>query len=160
MITNQKIIDEVNRLLVEIYPNYTVYINQVKDGFERPSFFIEFIIDNSSEINKNTTDESLFLQLTYFAKEDKFGLVDSIEQQEVLIKLKNLFKKGYITVEDRAIRVNASGITVDGEIGLNLKFSYFEDRPSTDYDCGPGSGTGGNSSGQYSLMKEIIIKEV
>jgi hypothetical protein len=146
MITNQKIIDELNHLLVENYPDYTVYINKVLDGFERPSFFIEYVMDDSGEENKNITEEKLLLQLIYFGNEDEYGEVDSIEQQLVLNKLKGLFKLGFIKVEDRAIRIKASGKLVDGEIGLSLTFSYYEQKTEED------------PSTQHELMGEIKFK--
>lgn len=128
MITNQKIIDEVNMLIVKKYPNNPVYIDKVPDGFVRPSFFIEFVIDNSETVNKNTTLETLFLNVIYFGTEDEYGITNTIEKQEVLKILKSIFRQGFIKVDERAISVKARSKVVDDEIALEITFEYYEQR--------------------------------
>jgi hypothetical protein len=148
MITNQKIIDEVNKLLVQEYPQYPVYINKVPNNFERPSFFIKFIIESSEDVNRSVSAESVYLQLIYFANEDEYGITDSIEQQEGLRKLKTIFSAGYIRVEDRAVKVKATGKTVDGEIALDMAFSYYEEKVLLD-----------QIETQHELIGDISIKQ-
>jgi hypothetical protein len=128
MINNQMIIDEVNRLIVEKYPNTPVYIDKVPDGFARPSFFIEFVIDNSDTVNKNTTFENLFLNVIYFGTEDEYGITNSIEKQEVLNELKAIFRQGFVEVDERAISVKVRSKVVDDEVALEMTFEYYEQR--------------------------------
>lgn len=148
MIDFIKIQDEVNRLLVERYPDFAVYINKVPKGFERPSFLIEFISNAPVEANNDIIKEISYFTVTYFGEVNDYYNTDKLVIQDVLVNTLKIFRKGYIEVEDRAIKVKASnGGSNDDEVYIDLQFEYFEDRLE-EYE-------------EYDLMQEIIIdKEV
>ena len=129
MIDFIKIQDEINRLLVEKYPNFTVYINKIPQDFERPSFAIEFIRNSPEEVNKGIIKEIDYFTITYFAEVDDYYNTDKFNLQNVLVNIQKIFRKGYIKIEDRAIKVKTSnGGSNDDEIYLDLQFEYYEDR--------------------------------
>jgi hypothetical protein len=134
LITTQKIIDTVNQLLVNQYPTFTVYIQKVPEGFERPSFFIQQVTEDSSDFSVSLTNENLILQLVYFAPVSDYYIEDELNQLTVHGMLKIIFNKGFINVEDRAIKIkNNQGFTRDNEAYRTLEFDYIEGRP-TDSD--------------------------
>lgn len=129
MIDFIKIQDEINRLLVEKYPNFTVYINKIPQDFERPSFAIEFIRNSPEEVNKGIIKEIDYFTITYFAEVDDYYNTDKFNLQNVLVNIQKIFRKGYIKIEDRAIKVKTSnGGSNDDEIYLDLQFEYYESR--------------------------------
>ena len=129
MIDFIKIQDEINRLLVEKYPNFTVYINKIPQDFERPSFAIEFIRNSPEEVNKGIIKEIDYFTITYFAEVDDYYNTDKFNLQNVLVNIQKIFRKGYIKIEDRAIKVKtSSGGSNDDEIYLDLQFEYYESR--------------------------------
>ena len=129
MIDFVKIQDEINKLLVKKYPNFTVYINKIPQDFERPSFAIEFIRNSLEEVNKGIIRETDYFTITYFAELDDYYNTDKFNLQNVLLNIQRVFRSGYIKIEDRAIKVKTSnGGSNDDEIYLDLQFEYYEDR--------------------------------
>ena len=129
MIDFIKIQDEINILLVDNYPDFTVYINKIPQNFERPSFLIEFIRSTPEEVSKGVIKEIDYFTITYFAEVDDYYNTDKFDLQNVLLNIQKIFRKGYIEIEDRAIKVKTSnGGSNDDEIYLDLQFEYYEDR--------------------------------
>jgi hypothetical protein len=129
MINALKIIDEVNRLIVEKYPDCTVYINNMPEGFERPSFFIDLIFDSSSSNNRALTDERVSLQLVYFSPVNGHFLSDATSKLAVHSELKNMFQAGFIKVDDRAIKITSyQSVPRDNEVYGTLDLEYVDDR--------------------------------
>ena len=128
MITNQSIIDELSRLIAIKYPDYPVYINGFKDDLRVPSFFIEYIMDTTENVNLNITNEKLYINITYSGNKNEQGMTDSIEKQEVLNSLKSILRQGYIQVQDRAISLICKAKAMGNNVGLELEFNYFEQK--------------------------------
>ncbi len=128
MLTNQNIIDELSRLIAAKYPEYPVYMNGLKDDLQVPSFFIEYIMDTTENVNINITNEKLYLNVTYLGNKDEQGMTDSTEKQEVLNNLKSIFRQGYIQVQDRAVSLTCKAKAIANNVGLELEFNYFEQR--------------------------------
>jgi hypothetical protein len=130
VITVQKIIDEVNSLILEKYPENTFYIQDIPEGFERPSFFIEMVNNPSSDANKFTTEEEVSLQITYFAAVDDYYSSDMINKLAVCETVKTIFKKGFIVIGDQTIMITSLNSEPRGnEIFISTTLQYFEDRP-------------------------------
>lgn len=124
-----KIRDEINKLLVKIYPTLTVYIDKVPKDFERPSFLIEYVTSNQDSISKDTLKEQIFYTITYFSQVDEYYNTDKMDLHSVLVEVLKIFRVGYIEVENRAITINASsGGSNENEIYIDLQLEYFEDR--------------------------------
>lgn len=129
MIDFIKIQDEINILLVNKYPDFTVYINKIPQNFERTSFLIEFIRSTPEEVSKGVIKEIDYFTITYFAEVDDYYNTDKFDLQNVLLNIQKIFRKGYIEIEDRAIKVKTSnGGSNDDEIYLDLQFEYYENR--------------------------------
>lgn len=124
-----KIQDEVNRLLVKKYPDFTCYVNKVPQNFERPSFLIEYITNTQYTVNKSTILENIYFTITYFSETDEYFNTDKFNLQVVLTNVLKIFRIGYMKVENRAINVKASsGGSNDNEVYIELHFEYYEDR--------------------------------
>lgn len=134
ILSSTKILDKINRLLIEKYPDYTVYIDVCPKDFDRPSFLIELITIRRSPVNKRTVREIVYFSITCFDETDEYSDSNLFAvQQEIL----NIFKAGYIKVDDRAIAVKASpgGRNFD-QAYIDLQFEYF-DNLSDEEDTAP-----------------------
>lgn len=135
MISNLDILNEVSRLLTEACPAAgNVYLKTCPDEFSRPCLCIDVVEDESNDINIDTTLEKLSLYVTYFSSLNSNNLPDPTEQQEQMDVIKNVFRKGYVRVGDRAIQVKYAGKQREdrlneSEIGAFLNFEYCEERP-------------------------------
>lgn len=141
--------DAINALLVEKYPNHTVYIDLCPKKFERPCFLIELSNVSQRSANCKTITVTVYFTITCFDVTDNYSHSNTTDlllvQQDVL----DLFRAGFIVVEDRALAVKASsgGRNFD-QAYVDIQLEYFEDR-SDSLDTSP-------------LVTEVIttIKEV
>lgn len=137
MITVLKVINAVNKLLFGHYPECDFHIQNIPEGFKRPAFFIDLVTDSSKDNNTILTDEKISLQVVYFAPVDGHQIRQKENQLEAYSNMKALFKKGYIQVEDRALRItNLEGGPRDNEVYLTIDVAFADDRPqdSESYD--------------------------
>ncbi|MEA5136471.1 MAG: hypothetical protein VB035_10095 [Candidatus Fimivivens sp.] len=108
MLTKTKVIKAVNTLLVQPYPNYTVYLNREPSNFERPSFLIMAPRYTPRTANLAVLKETVYITITCFAEVDGHGSSDSDRLSALQEGVLALFRSGYIVVEDRAVKVEAS----------------------------------------------------
>lgn len=130
MITIQKVIDSINDILYALYPTYMCYIQDIPKDFERPSFFIQFVTDGSTDMSRAVTEEEITIEVVYFAPVNDFQIAEKTDALSMYQRVKDIFRKGFIPVEDRAVKVSGlNGETRGNEIYLVIDFTYFEDRP-------------------------------
>lgn len=121
--------DEVNRLLVQKYPDYTVYIDLCPKHFERPSFLIELVTVTQKPVNSKTIQEKVYFTITCFDTTDDYSHSDTVSLLAVQQGVLDIFRQGYIKVEDRSIEVKASSGGRNFDMAyIDLQFEYYEDR--------------------------------
>lgn len=131
IINSMKIIDEINRLLVEKYPKHTIYIDLCPKKFDRPSFLIEFITVKQRPANRSTIQKTGYYSITCFDITNDYSHSSTIDLLTVQQGVLEIFEIGYIEVDGRAIEVKASsgGRNFD-QAYIDLQFEYFDDRPN------------------------------
>lgn len=107
-----------------------VYLNNLGEGFERPSFFISQINAGTTDLNKFTLDNNIFIQIVYYAPYiDDYKNVDATDQYNVSDMLKEIFKIGYFMVGDRAVKVpQITGGPRNAEVYITLNLTLTEDK--------------------------------
>ncbi|AFM02376.1 hypothetical protein Desde_4115 [Desulfitobacterium dehalogenans ATCC 51507] len=118
----------IQQLLAENYPDHTITMDLHPEPLERPSFMIELVTADRSPVNCKTVQETVYFTITCFdITDDDPGNTTNLLliQQGVL----DLFRAGYLSVQDRKISVAASpgGRNAD-QAYVDLQFEYFEDR--------------------------------
>jgi hypothetical protein len=137
MITPNQIVDEINRLLVVAYPEPTVYINRCPKKFDRPSFLIETVKAGDNPASRKMVKCEAYFTVTCFVKVDEFGNGADGVLTAIQTEVMGIFRKGYIKVGDRAIKVKASSGGSDFDRSyVDLQFEYFDNR-SDDVDNTP-----------------------
>ncbi|MFZ7103355.1 MAG: phage tail terminator family protein [Peptococcaceae bacterium] len=128
----------MNRLLVEKYPDYPVYVELCPEDFEGPGFLLELVTTSQNPVNCKTFQETEYFTITCFAETINLLAI----QQGVL----EIFGNGYILVDDRAIEVKAgSGGRDFDQAYIDLQVEYYEERSNAPHEIPP-------------LMKEVYIK--
>lgn len=108
---------------------HTIYLDEleVKEGFERPSFFIYFISDLSESINRWTYNSNVLVQIVYFSKLDKYENIESTTDQRSIIEaLKYIFMSSLgVKFDDKFAHLEKTNIdyTSDKDIFLQLTFN-------------------------------------
>ncbi len=157
MITVNDIFTEINQLIAAQFANVPIYINHCPNGFQRPSFLIRCKDVKREDVNRYTVNVTAAYTISCFAAADEYNQSDIQTLAEMQNTVLHLFRDGYITVEDRAIKVKTrAGITDADEfdevrvrlggravqIGdattsdfnratIELTFEYFDDRTDT-----------------------------
>ena len=121
--------DAINLLLVGKYPEHTIYIDLCPKKFDRPSFLIELITVDQSPVNCKTIQETVYFTITCHDITDDYSNSDTTRLLALQQGVLDLFRDGYIPVEDRRIQVKASsgGRNFDRAY-VDLQFEYYEVR--------------------------------
>ncbi|MDD3173583.1 MAG: hypothetical protein PHF63_07985 [Herbinix sp.] len=129
MIKQNDILTAINRILVELYPDYMVYINNCPKDFTRPSFEIGLIRVSQTDACRTTVEKTAYYTLTCFTTVDEYHMSepeDLIDLQDTIIQKLQI---GYVIVGDRAIKFKSSTGGIDPDRAyIDLQFEYFDNR--------------------------------
>ncbi|MBW9158875.1 phage tail terminator family protein [Clostridium tagluense] len=107
----------------------TIYIQNIGEGFDRPSFFISNINNGTDDLNRAVINNNIFIQIVYFAPWDNYENVDAENQYNTYDILMSIFKKGYFKVGDRAVKIaQLTGGPRGAEIYLTLNLNITEQK--------------------------------
>lgn len=73
----------INSKLEDI-ENVEIYGNEVKEGFERPSFFVQFFMEDDDLFSYSVTENFIIVEIVYFSKEKT--QLDNLKMYEKLKK--------------------------------------------------------------------------
>jgi hypothetical protein len=129
MVKQKEIQLAINKMLVAIYPDYTIYIQECPKDFARPSFKIELVRISQTDASHSTVEKTAYYTITCFASTDEYYRTsqdDLIDLQDtILLEL----QRGYFVVGDRAIKVKGSTGGVDSDRAyIDLQFEYCDNR--------------------------------
>lgn len=130
MLRFKEIKKAVNRLLKRKYPDVKIYGNDVKEGYQTPSFFVELINKGSTSETKNFASGGFTIKITYF--QDK---KDELDQLEKVDEIKDLFGL-FFCVEDRKLTIGEFSHDYIGEyqdlLQISIEIDYKENTQRTD----------------------------
>lgn len=121
MITYTDLKEAINNLLIKAF-GYEINSNDLKEGFNRPSFFVDF--DNVGKSSSETqVERNLTVQIYFFpSKRNEY----SIEVLEVLDKLESLFDLK-LPVLDRRINItDTTSEVTDGVLHFSFDIQFFD----------------------------------
>ena len=129
MITTNQIVDAINLRLVELYPDWTVYVNRCPKKFERHSFLIESVKSSSDSASRKVVKVNAYFTITCFELVDDYRNSEDGALLDVQDAVINLFRLGHIKVGNRAIKVEASTGGADfDQAYVDLQLEYYDDR--------------------------------
>lgn len=125
-----EVFNAIRKEIAKEFQGVPIYIKNSGGGFKRPSFFISFIGDNSTDINRLLYKSNILIQVVLFSQLDFNKNVDTIQQFESYEKLKNIFqRRGYLEVGDRSCTINSlDGGPRDNEIYLTIELDWYDSR--------------------------------
>ncbi|AKN32380.1 hypothetical protein Ccar_16530 [Clostridium carboxidivorans P7] len=125
-----EVFNAVRREIANQYTGIPIYIKNTGGKFKRPSFFVGFAGDNTTDLSKLTYKSTVLIQVVFFAELDFYKNIDKSKQLEEYEKLKNIFqKKGYLQVGDRCPTINSlDGGPRDNEIYLTIDLDWYDSR--------------------------------
>ena len=129
MISILQILESVEAKILSVYPNAAQYIDICPEQFERPAFLVERVTNSRRDVNFNTIQMTEYFTITCFAEVNRRNHSSVLELLEIQEKITDLFRCGYLTVGDRAVRVTASSGGRDfDQAYVDIQLEYSEER--------------------------------
>lgn len=96
--------------------------NGIKEGFKRPSFFVQILpIGGTDLLKSNTLENSYMIEINYFSKEQT--QLDNLKMAETLKK--KAFP--YITIKDRKlVPKNVRNEDIDGVLSFRFNINWLD----------------------------------
>ena len=123
--------------------NYKIYRNDVKEGYERPSFFIRVLPILTNLETANLIHSKVTVEITYFQQQK--SEVDNLQKAEDLRQLftgKLAVNERQLTIED--LRIEFAG-QEDDVLQVLFDLDYYDAVTKTD---------------TYDIMRELKLSEV
>ncbi len=129
----QGIIDAVCNLILSEYPGYTIYLEDLQESFDRPSFYVPFIQETQTDQNKTFYSRNIIMYIIFYAPLNGNNNPDKAVQYTVYENLRQLFSCGYFQIEDRSVKIRQlTGGPKGKEIYLGLNLDVTGSRPEAD----------------------------
>ncbi len=135
MVKQKDILTAINQILVNLYPEYAVYIQKCKKDFEPKSFKLEFVRMSKIDNSYKTVQKTVYYTITCFASKDDYYLTNPEELIDVQETILQELQIGFITVGKRAIKVSGSsgGIDIDRAY-IDLQLEFIDNRTDKEDD--------------------------
>jgi hypothetical protein len=131
---------------------HTIYVDDIGEGFERPSFFIYRISDLDTPLNRWTYNTNAIVQIMYFSPLDDYqNIISKADQENTIQALKHAFISSLgVKFGDKFAHLEKTNVdyTADKDIFLQLTFNITTGTRK-EYD----------EAQNTQLMQEINIKE-
>lgn len=113
------------------FPNHSIYIDEVTQGFKRPSFYVNLVTFNNEDLVKGELNKNVTFEIVYFAPIDERGQCNKLAQNVTYMALTNLFSSQALTVTRESneddVRIKITGISGgprDNEVYMTIDFNY------------------------------------
>ncbi|QMV43740.1 phage tail terminator family protein [Cohnella cholangitidis] len=123
-LTLKQIKKAINEAVIAKYPEIPVMSNDVKEGFPRPSFFVQ-MEDVTADNRLYVSERSMTVRIYFFPKDRNKPNAEMLDKIDGLQEVFDL----NIKVEDRSITINETNAdTADGVLHFDFSFMYLESR--------------------------------
>ena len=111
----------INLILKNNFKNIKVHAGEVKEGFIKPSFFVQLFIENTDLFSTTINENSITIEIIYFGVDET-----ELENLKVYEKLKKLFNLP-ITINNR--KILPRNVRADFKDVLSFRFNikFFDD---------------------------------
>lgn len=125
MITYKDILKAINQNLKSSFPQVPIQTKDIKEGFLRPSFFVEFENLKASDFMNYYKERSLSASIYFFPSDSS---KNKIELLETMSKLEDLFLVDPLRMNDNClINITESDCTIsDGVLVFNFDLTSIE----------------------------------
>jgi len=124
-----EILDAINELLVDKWPDRTVYCDDVPQDFTRKSFAILEDIIKVEDGGLDCVEITASYTILGYLPKDRRGHVDRLGLNRLLRQMQDLFRGGRLFVSDRALPITGcSGSIEQGAAFVDLTLTFYDDR--------------------------------
>ena len=132
MLSTTMIMNAVGDELLKADPDAYIYVTFQPSDFKRPCHYIELAKETVTDASRTLVSVSSYFTITSFIPKDNDGESHAQDLLEIQNTVLSIFRKGYIKVADRAIKIKAStgGYSID-RVYVDFQADYFDDREET-----------------------------
>lgn len=112
-----------------------VYGNEIKEGFDRPCFFVNLTPVTSETFKKDTSENSLLVEIVYFSENRT-----DLENIKMYDALKKIFAPVLVVGDKKKLVRNFRGEVIDEEDHIySIKFdlNYYDEIEDTSLEADP-----------------------
>lgn len=124
-------LNAIRKLLHENYPDLTIYVDDMTQGFKRPSFYVNSPRSPLEQVASNLFEEDTTFQVMYFAEKNASGNVSKLELYKKRDEIINVFV-GPSRIGDYKISKFNSEI-INGEIHFDFNIISHSSREEERY---------------------------
>ena len=143
------ILNAICETIAKDFSKHPIYIDNLPQGFIRPSFYIELV--NSKDIDWNTTTQNrqMTFQIMYFGEKDDFNNVSTLEIYPVWNVLERIFYRTLRVDKEDYKKITSTELFIkDDVLYMTLRLEFGQSIENNNL----------SSSELYSLMQELNIK--
>ena len=144
-----EVLNAICRGIADDFTTSPVYIDNIPSGFKRPSFYVELITSQETDYTTDSQRMQMSFQITYFAKQDSFNNVSSLELYSALNVLQGTFYRSLELEDGGFVKIDSLEHQIkDGLLFITLRLDF------------PAHITNNHLSPEqvYDLMRELQIK--
>lgn len=124
MIELKQVLLAVNTRIEEAFPDIPIQSSDIEEGFDRPSFFVEFDDVQTAAYGPRGTERRIPVTIFYFPS-DRYK--NQIELLEVQDRLEKTFSLAFAIVNGFTVYpMEVSSTTVDGVLQTSFEVYYIE----------------------------------
>ncbi len=118
--------DAIITILKTAYPTYSIYGEEIQQGYKHPAFYVQLIPEPASTINKAHRQKQILIIVHYFSSAT--ANARARDMWEVADELDTLFTAS-LTVDDRSIYIQeANPEIIDEVLQYQINMSYIDSR--------------------------------
>lgn len=121
----------INEKIIAAYPNVIIQSKDIKEGFDRPCFYVDFRTGNLSTISPEFSIRRLSVTIYYFPSDRYEYSIENLEVQETLEKS----FLGKLIIDERHFIVHeVSSLVNDGvlQVSFDLDIQSYNDEDLSD----------------------------
>ncbi|NMM52151.1 phage tail terminator family protein [Paenibacillus aquistagni] len=124
MITLKDIALAINKRLKEVLPEIEINSKDIKEGFKRPSFFVDFESGSKQQLTRHQVERMIHIIVYYFPKNPHQYKLEILNIQELV---EDAFRDELVITDDIRLYTNEiSNNVVDGVLQLSFDIHYLE----------------------------------
>lgn len=145
------LVDAITVKIANKFKEYPIYVDDIGENFERPSFYVYRISEVDTILNRWTYTTNILIQIVYFSATNEYDNIISTADQTVVINtIKNMFLADMgIKYGDKFAMISKSNVDYTGDKDIFLQLSLdvtFSTRQMYD------------ENNNYELMQEVNFK--
>lgn len=114
----------INKQIKDVFPSIPITSKDIEEGFERPSFFVDFDSFRAEQVSRRRAERSGHIVIYYFPSDRYQYKMELLDVQETL---ENVFLDGLVIDEETILYVGEiSSQVIDGVLQFEFDLDYME----------------------------------